>query len=122
MKSQTSRAKYYIYRNLHTNTFSVRYKGLVIAHPYSFIAENVTFKVNEKGRQRVVKERRKNVHAFIVCDSWKDTSLFKVMIANKVEYNPYVYTSFMFSCIPIKDYPHVAGVCGKDLYLLGQKE
>ena len=59
-------AKYYIYRNLHTKGFSMRYKGKVIQRPFCFRAYNVSFKVNEKGRQRVIKERQKNVHTFIV--------------------------------------------------------
>jgi hypothetical protein len=87
-------AKYYIYRNLHTKTFSVRYKGKVIAHPKLFTAYGVTFKVNQTGRQKVLNERRKNVHAFVVCDHWEETLKGK-RITNRVFYNPYEGDSFV---------------------------
>lgn len=87
-------AKYYIYRNLHTKTFSVRYKGKVIAHPRLFTAYNVTFKVNQIGRQKVLNERRKNVHAFAVCDSWKE-EVSRKKLMKRVLYNPYNNSSFV---------------------------
>ena len=96
--------KYFIYRNLHTKTFSARYNGLVIDHPEIFIARNVSFKVNEGGRIRVVKERRKNVHAFVVAEKYNRLSLnnkaAKYLRANvtkmiEVTYNPYTCKSFV---------------------------
>ena len=91
-------AKYYIYRNLHTKGFSVRYHGRVIDRLNAFTAQNITFKVNESGRQRVIKEGRKNVHAFVVADRYKglinsDYNLDKLL---KVTYNP--YTDKQFKC------------------------
>lgn len=57
-------ANMYIYRNLHNDCYSIRYKDYVIAHAKELVLYNVTFKVSEKGRQRVLHERRKNVHAY----------------------------------------------------------
>lgn len=114
-------AKYYIYRNLHTDTFSIRYRGKVIAHPRSFIAKNVTFKVNEISRQRVLREQRKNVHAFVVCDEWKELHVISWSSILKINYNPYKYSSFTFQGKSIKTYKTVLGIGGKDLYLTTQE-
>ena len=57
-------ANMYIYRNLHADCYSIRYKDYVIAHARELVLYNVTFKVSEKGRQRVLHEKRKNVHAY----------------------------------------------------------
>jgi len=59
-----------VYRNLHKDLYSVRIlegpsKGRVVAHCSRIMVENAEFVVSERGRQRVIEERRKNVHAFI---------------------------------------------------------
>lgn len=87
-------AKYYIYRNLHTKTFSVRYRGKVVAHPRLFTAYGVTFKANPIGRQKVLDKQVKNVHAFVVCDHWEPTITGK-KIVHRVFYNPYKSGSFL---------------------------
>lgn len=93
-------AKYYIYRNLRTKGFSVRYRGLVIDRLFTFSAESVEFKVNEKGRLKVIKERQKNVHAFVVCDKYK-VKKYPVLSQkdidrlDRVMYNPYSAAHFM---------------------------
>ena len=38
-------------------------KGRVVKHASSVILTNVTFKVSEAGRQRVLRDKQKNVHA-----------------------------------------------------------
>lgn len=90
-------AKYYIYRNLRTGGFSVRYRGRVIDRLNIFTAMNVEFKVNELGRQRVIKEKQKNVHAFVVAGRYKglinkEYALDKLI---KITYNPYTDAQFM---------------------------
>ena len=59
------------YFNLHSGLWSLmaidgRHAGRVIAHAESVELVNVVFKVSEKGRQRVLREQRKNVHAFAI--------------------------------------------------------
>lgn len=59
-----------VYRNLQTGTYSARSRetdsyGTVIAHPESVVVKDATLVVNEAGRQRVVEQNRKNVHAYV---------------------------------------------------------
>jgi len=61
----------YVYFNLHKKCFSVKAlggscKGLVVAHISTVSLKDVTFKVSEAGRQRVLREQKKNVHAGVV--------------------------------------------------------
>ncbi len=95
-----SAAKYYIYRNLRTGGFSVRYRGKVIDRLNTFSAIGVEFKINELGRQRVIKERQKNVHAFVVADKYKAKkypalTFDEVDKLDRITYNPYRHTKFM---------------------------
>lgn len=55
----------YVYRNLHKNCFSVRQLGIVKCHTSRILLNDCTFVVNQKGRDRVRDERKKNVHAFV---------------------------------------------------------
>ena len=80
-----------VYWNLHRKCYSVQQKGLVVGHAENIALKNVTFKVNESGRQRVLKERRKNVHAFVT--GLLDDSSNRYWDV-KVVYNPYKYNSF----------------------------
>ena len=59
-----------VYRNLHKGCFSVRAlngedKGRVIDHVQSIMLKDATFVVQPAGRDRVLREQRKNVHAFV---------------------------------------------------------
>lgn len=93
-KERTSNV--YIYFNLHKKTFSIRHKGKVVAHTDSVRVSDPNFKVYESGRQRVINEKRKNVHAFIVApiasirgekgniDGW-----------DAITYNPYRDATFV---------------------------
>lgn len=80
-----------VYYNLHKKCYSIQSNGLVVAHADSLKLDDATFKVSEKGRQRVLAEKRKNVHAFVV-------GAFVVknkMTPNEnVYYNPYKHKGF----------------------------
>ena len=56
-----------VYFNLHKHVFSVRSarSGRVILHTDRVHIRNPEFVVRQGGRQRVLKERKKNVHAFV---------------------------------------------------------
>lgn len=56
-----------VYRNLRTGTLSVRSceTGRVIAHPTEIAIALPTFVVQQGGRERVLRERKKYVHAFV---------------------------------------------------------
>ena len=55
-----------VYRNLHKNVWSVRDKrtGRVIDHQERVVIRNARFVVQPAGRAKVLREQRKNVHAF----------------------------------------------------------
>ena len=95
VKTQT---KVKVYFNLHKKTFSVVamegfHKGRVICRCDDLSLQDVTFKVSEAGRQRVLREKRKNVHAFVVgtlCNSIE----IQGKIFSEISYNPYFLGSF----------------------------
>jgi hypothetical protein len=61
----------FIYWNLHLACWSIKalegaHKGRVVAHATHWQVDGARFKVSEAGRQRVLREKRKNVHAGVV--------------------------------------------------------
>jgi len=91
-----------VYRNLHKKCLSVQTmtkKGWrVTKHVQSICLKDVSFKVSEAGRQRVLKEKRKNVHALVEgyeADSFEGSS-------SQVSYNPYVSSHFFLKDEPSK--------------------
>lgn len=54
-----------IYRNLHNGKWSIRDGGLIIGHADGVLVKDAALIVNEAGRLRVIREKRKNVHAFV---------------------------------------------------------
>ena len=72
---------------------------LVIAHMNLVALENVEFKVSEAGRQRVLREKRKNVHAGVIgyiCETTLDSSQVRIL------YDPYKAGDFLNEGAPIK--------------------
>jgi len=96
-------AKFYIYRNLRTkDAFSVRYQGKVVARHTLALARNVRFSVSETGRQRVLRERQKNVHAYVVADEVIPyDEPVGTRLLRRITYNPYTGPSFMVDGEPI---------------------
>lgn len=80
-----------VYYNLHKNMLSVQSKvesgWRVIAHEESVALRDVRFKVSEAGRQRVIKEKKKNVHAFIEGTMVQGNE--RISADTPVSYNPY---------------------------------
>ena len=94
---------YFVYRNLRTATFSVKHSGKVISHPLCVFLKNVKFKVSEKGRQRVLLEKRKNVHATIQAEDIE----YRNSISNnfiEVYYNPYKTKTFVIKSTGVPVY------------------
>lgn len=85
-----------VYRNLHRNCFSVQTKSegrwRVSQHTNDLTLEDVSFRVYEKARQRVIKTKNKSPHAYLTGSVSKidipDTDLIRV------RYNPYVRGDF----------------------------
>ena len=107
-----------VYYNLHRKCLSVRSRdrrvgyGRVLGHVDAIVLSEAQFKVSEAGRQRVLREKRKNVHA--VVRGWVNKAwLQRVLEApddptwdpcimphisdklTKVTYNPYKYRTFV---------------------------
>lgn len=85
-----------VYWNLHKKCFSVQHRGKVIMHVDNIVLHDAEFKVSESGRQRVLMEKRKNVHAFIVGIYDRDFN-GDVETSFRVTYNPYKYQNFVFA-------------------------
>ena len=86
-----------VYRNLHKNCYSVRAltgknKGRVIDYVQSITLKDAKFVVQPAGRDRVLREKRKNVHAFvrghITDEPFKN--------GTPVKYDPYLTDAFIF--------------------------
>jgi hypothetical protein len=95
---------YKIYRNLHRNCFSVlaydfKKQGYrLLEHIHCALLMNVRPWVSEAGRQRVLKSQQKNVHAFILADSYIKIDKDQNDWAShnpEMYYNPYTTTSFI---------------------------
>lgn len=93
----------FVYYNLHRHCWSLKAlegpdKGRVVAHAQTVILQDCEFKVSEAGRQRVLKEKKKNVHAGVVgvleCYDPAE-AYFNTAISMPVTYNPYKYETFV---------------------------
>lgn len=83
-----------VYWNLHRNCWSIQHKGKVIGHANSVLLKNVTFSVSEAGRQRVLREKRKNVHAFAKGEMIVTNEAKPEFLTLPVTYNPYKFGYF----------------------------
>ena len=91
-----------VYYNLHKRRLSIQQKRRnksgklfwkVIEHVNHVTLRDPVFKVSEKGRERVLKEKKKNVHAYVegypnVSQIWTDDDM-------SVFYNPYKNSTFV---------------------------
>jgi hypothetical protein len=94
--------KVFVYYNLRKHVWSVKAlegpdKGRVIAHNRYVILRNAYGKVSQAGRERVLREKRKNVHAGIVGEMDFGTAVGIPQTLYKVTYNPYKYDSFVYA-------------------------
>jgi len=86
-----------VYRNLTKNCLSVRCEGRVIAHVNHIWLEDCKFVVREKGRQKVLETKQKNVHAFIKgywMREWEDKVPPGTGRGSLVTYDPYTHETF----------------------------
>lgn len=116
-----------VYKNLHNGLWSVRSRstGRVIAHVEECTVENAKFVVQPAGRQRVLSQKRKNVHAFVRGDllsanesstiavGWCEKSLgiqAPQMRGKSITYNPYAYGTFVYrdDHSPIREAPYAS--------------
>ena len=87
-----------VYRNLHKKCWSVRQDGLVKFHSQQVCLQNCKFAVQPAGRAKVLREKRKNVHAFIRGYLWDgkiSEDIANSNIWDNVSYNPYKSNTFV---------------------------
>ncbi|AOT24736.1 hypothetical protein PBI_STASIA_80 [Mycobacterium phage Stasia] len=104
----------FAYRNLHQARWSLRattgeHRGKVIGHADDVTLYGCSLIVSEAGRQRVIAEKRKNVHAGVhglVCHE----AIEHRGERRKVSYNPYRSGSFTVNDEPVSvaTYVHLA--------------
>ena len=90
-----------VYFNIRKNKLSVKSReplhyGKVINHVDTILLDDCTFIVQKAGRNRVLKEKRKNVHAFVRGNICRKENLIKSANCRVVKYNPYLYGSFVY--------------------------
>lgn len=87
-----------VYYNLNKHKLSIQTKtekGWRVTHYSEYIfLKDVIFKVSEAGRQRVLKEQRKNVHAWVIGTYIKDFDINEKLTHSIVKYNPYILPYF----------------------------
>jgi hypothetical protein len=105
-----------VYRNLNKKCLSIQHKTekgwRVRGYTDKIFLSNARFIVNESGRKRVIKEKKKNVHAFIEGILEEE---FNLPLSTPVYYNPYLYSSFVthtsktpvFKCEKVIIEPHM---------------
>jgi hypothetical protein len=94
--------KVFAYRNLHRQCWSVKalegpLKGRVIYHANDLTLGWCDFKVSQAGRQRVLREQKKNVHAGVVgyLTGCGEIATDGIDLDVPITYNPYKYDSFV---------------------------
>ena len=83
-----------VYFNLHKKTWSVRQSGRVVGHTDYIQVKNPQYVVSQKGNERVRREKKKNVHAFVRGYITDSLPLFAKQ-QKFVSYNPYKNSSFV---------------------------
>ena len=89
-----------VYYNLHKHTFSLQSRnkedyGRVIGHTEYVILKNVSYVVREAGHKKVLSEKKKNVHAFVVGEIVDEVGDDRGR-EQVVSYNPYNKASFFY--------------------------
>lgn len=90
-----------VYKNLNRDCYSVKMMdpghedyGIVLDHVEEIQLEDVEFVVQESGRQRVIEEGRKNVHAFVRGTVREGSELSVYGDRTPFTYNPYEMEKF----------------------------
>lgn len=90
----------YVYRNLHTGTWSVRAldgsrRGRVVAHPRALVLVDAVFRVSAAGRERVRATGVRCVHAGVVGRIARASEARREGAATEVTYNPFRHEGFV---------------------------
>lgn len=104
--------KYRVYKNLHRGDFSILSNGKVIDRGDNLILTNVQFYSRETGRQRVIEEGVKNVHAFMCSndpilkiDEASESTIDRSSVSHvEITYNPKWCSKFFATLEPSRNY------------------
>lgn len=113
-----------VYYNLHKHVWSLQEwiprKGWRVRHHVrSLILRDVQFKVSEAGRQRVIREKLKHVHAWAIGELVSlDTYQYNRDASRRISYNPYMNAHFMMDGLPIAAADMVVFNAEKQLFYL----
>lgn len=114
-----------VYYNLHKHCLSVLakaekgYRLWCHTNEHSlFGLSDVKFKVSEAGRNRVLKEKRKNVHAFVIGYLHQNLTHYEGFVGD-VYYNPYKSNKFHVNNLPIEKTDSII-ISGDELHLVNQ--
>jgi hypothetical protein len=83
-----------IYYNLNKHVFSIRAKKIPVSYARMVLVDNPKFVVRQGGRNAVLRDRQKNVHAFIKGVMQELTNAPNTDGLRKVSYNPYKHGFF----------------------------
>ena len=104
----------YVYFNLHKKVWSVRQGGKVVGHTNSIQLKDCKYLVGKSGRERVLKEGRKNVHAGV--SGYVVDKIPPCRTHSDITYNPKLNKGFVLRLDPYEDaveYSHYAHLeCG----------
>lgn len=84
-----------VYWNFHRKCFSVQVRGRVVAHCTSLALLHAHFQVSAAGRARVLREGRKNVHAFIIGYLARYEAMPSTRSITLASYNPRKHETFV---------------------------
>jgi len=90
----------HVYRNLGNASkerYSIRQGGLVVGHADEVYLRDCEFRVSEAGRQRVLQEGRKNVHAYIKGRTLSGAALWAIKDSDweQFRYDPRIIGAFL---------------------------
>ena len=83
----------FVYFNLHKKVWSVRQSGKVVGHTEHIMLKDCRFLVGKKGRERVIREGKKNVHAGV--SGYIVDNVPNGYSHQELTYNPYKYEGFV---------------------------
>ena len=104
-KGTTERPVYSVQQYTNQGHPAGRKRWIVVAYATRITLRDVRFKVDERKRQKVIEEGRKNVHAYAI-GAVQRRGLLNYA-GRKVSYNPYKGSSFTFDGEPVDGLPYV---------------
>lgn len=99
-----------VFRNLTKRGvwYSIQQKGLTVAHAERICISDAEFVVNQKGRERVVRTKQKEFHAYIegrYTTSGMGTTAKDNDLPAVIKYDPFKYKQFTCTNLTVNEFP-----------------